>query len=325
MGIYNYIIYGVGFEDYQEAHWSALRNDPEIHLLEHGIAGSRLCRRLFDVHWSYKINAKLSLPLKQLWFRKMTRAFFPEKKPICFIFLGGKYISQSKKFAAYLKKLNPQNRRVSLFLDVVHSSQLRSETDLMLSYDKGQSEHYGFTHFDISLYSTLMSVTMPEKFDYDAFFIGFAKDRLDSIHALYRTLSAAGLRTHFLIVGVSPEQRIEGSGLQYLEKPIPYREVISILQHSRCILELSQATATGNTMRTFEAIAYRRKLLSNRPVEAFGTFYCPENMLCYTRPEEINLDFLRTPVNYVAYEGMRAGSTPEEFKAFMEQKLASPQ
>lgn len=321
MGAYNYIIYGTGFEDYQEPMWSTLRDDPEIRIVEHGITGSRLIRRLFDFHWSHKVNALFRLPFKQIWFKKMTNYSFPEEKPICFVFVEGKYLSQSMELAEYLKKLNPQNRRAIVFMDLVRSGQSHPEADLTLSYDRGQCDRFGYTYYDMSLYSTLMPVTMPETFDYDAFFIGFAKNRLDDIHAVYRTLSAAGLRTRFMVVGVKPEQRIEGEGLEYLEKPISYREVISILQRTRCIVELTQANATGHTLRTLEAIAYRRKMLFNRPVEALGDFYCPENMQGFTNPAEIDLDFLRTPVNYAVYEGWRAGRSAEEFKAFMEQKL----
>lgn len=325
---YNYFFYGVD-EDYIQALFGDLKKYPNVHFHPYG-AGTRnpLIRTLFKIHWSAKLNSRVRLPFKRIWFRKMCSYDFKNDLPICYIFLGGQYIAGNSKLQNYIWARNPDNRIVIQYEDLIRKKNyknfelVRASADYLVTYDADEAKDYHICLFDKQIYSPIQEPTQPSKFDYDVYFLGFAKDRLDLIHRIYRKLSADGLKCCFIICGTKPEDRIEADGIIY-SQPIPYAKNISYLQKSRCVLELVQAGSDGFTLRTQESICYHRKLLTNHLSITKQSFYEPGYISTFSDETQIDTKFLTEPINESLFENA-PDLSPDNYLTFLEQLLEEP-
>ncbi|MBQ7999882.1 MAG: hypothetical protein IJ298_01530 [Ruminococcus sp.] len=253
----------------------------------------------------------------------MCKQNFNNNKPCCYIFHSGKYIDQTPALYDYIKKLNPDNKAVVIYCDLISKKQwdiskVKSVSDMIVTYDKGEAEEYGVDYFPLDFYGAVEEVTTPDTFENDVYFLGFAKDRLEEIHSAYRVLSDAGCKCKFIICGTQEKDRIEGEGLHYIS-PISYRENLKNVNSSRCVLEIIQGGSCAPTLRLHEACTYKRKLITNNTNPEYNDYIDSSNLLVYENAEEIDTDFGRTPVNYKGFES--EAKSPLKFIEYLENNL----
>lgn len=302
---YNYIIYKVT-QDYLKPLFVPLKKYDYVRVYDRAFDSGRFLQKLFFLHWSNKINSRIKLPFKRLWFKKMCRQSFNNDNPCCYIFNGGKYLYEAPQLYKYIKSLNPQNKVAVYFLDLIEKTAgsiecFRDCSDAIISYDKDNAKKHNIECFDEITYGAITDVTEPTEFDWDVYFLGFAKDRLERIYNAYRVLTEAGLRCNFIICGTKPEDRIEGAGLHY-QDPISYAENLENVKKSRCILELMQGGSNATTLRTQESITYKRKLLTDHLSVADQPYFNPAFMSLFAEPEQIDTSFAASPINYFAFD-----------------------
>lgn len=63
--------------------------------------------------------------------------------------------------------------------------------------------------------------------------------------------------------------------------PLKEKEMIDVYESSRCVLDSSQAGQLGLTIRVFEALGARKKLITTNEDIVNYDFYCPENIYVY--------------------------------------------
>ncbi len=302
---YNYVFYNIG-HDYYKPIFSEFSNFPFIKTFSRAFNSNILLQKLFFIHWSAKFNRKINLPFKNIWFKKMCQHKFPTTKPVCFVFLGGKYLSQDEGLVKYIKKLNPENKCVVLYLDLISKRKIDIEkikkiADAVVSYDKGEAEQFGIHFQEMDYYTPLIEVTEPENFQYDVCFLGFAKDRLNEIHKAYNFFAKQGLKCKFIVCGTKPEDRIPGEGLIY-SPPVSYMENLKILNSSKCVLELIQGDSVAPTLRLREAKTYKRKLITNNQNEEYLKSLDKSNLCVFKDIEKIDIDFVKSEINYSAFD-----------------------
>lgn len=323
---YNYVFMNVS-EDYLAPCFFPLKKYPNVRVYRHAFQANKLTDRLFRLHWSKKINSKIQLPFKSLWFSRMCRQDFDNSDPICYVFLGGKYICEDERLLRYIKKQNSRNKCIISCFDLIAKKHWDMEKvkkccDYVMTYDAGEAEKYGILFFDDLAYGEIMDVTTPDTFENDVYFLGFAKDRLADIHKVHTKLSRAGLKCKFIVCGTKPEDRMEGEGLVYQE-PISYRENLRNVLCSKCILELLQGGSEAPTLRMKEAQVYKRKLLSNNAKLPEQAYFDRENMRVFEDAGQIDLDFIRSPMDYGSFD---AGHyDPAKRIAFLEALLGKEQ
>lgn len=293
-------------------------------ICRNGMLKSRgLLNKLHKIHWSYKLNRKIKLPFKRVWFSDMAKPKFPKERPVCYVFFGGQYCINDYGLIDYIRKQNPENKVVAYFLDLVRHKnikdfdELKKKCDLLVSYDRDESLEHGFSYFDKGVYSRLAETTHPAEFEYDLYFVGYAKDRLDRLIQIHSYLSQRGVRCQFKLAGLAPEIVLNGEGLVRMDKPLAYEDVVKDIQKTRCILELSQKNATGQTMRTCEAICYQRKLLTDRMLQSTDH---PSQFKSFTEPESIDVMFLTSPLAYEEFTN-ETSLSPVSFIDFLETLL----
>lgn len=262
-----------------------------------------LLHKIHKIHWSQKVNNIINLPFKKIWFKKMTNGNFNNDKPTCFVLFYGQYGIREPKLLDYIKEINPENKIAVHYLDLIireeeHIDMLKNKTDLIYSYNKQEVEKYGIEYFCTNIYSRTQKITTPKSFKYDLYFIGHPKGRLDYLLQLCKYLTEKKVKCMFKIAGVPRKERIKQNGIVYLNKPIPYPNVEKDIQDTRCILELLQPGSDGATMRCLEATAYKRKLLTNGPDISNRMFFCDAQMKSFSDFNEIDIDFLTSPLPY---------------------------
>lgn len=320
---YNYVFNNIS-EEYLAPVFEPLANEENVRVYQQAFRANALVQKLFFLHWSAKINAKLKLPLKKLWFRKMCRQSFPNDKPICYVFAGGKYLTQEKKLFKYIKKQNPKNKAIILCFDLISKKhwdieQIRNVCDQIVTYDADEAVQYNVEHLDAVMYDAITDITMPDTFQNDVYFLGFAKDRLAQIHAAYQRLFESGLKCKFIICGVPREKQIKGEGLIYSE-PISYRDNLENVKNSRCILEIMQGRSNAPTLRTEEAHIYRRKLLTNNTNLVNQPYYDASHMRVFSDTELIDTEFVKEKIDYAAFDDSFDYS-PRKMISFFEKLL----
>ena len=320
---YNYVLLNFG-GDYLEPVFHPLKNYPFVRLYSRAFDGNWLLQKLCFLHWSAKLNRRIRLPGKRIWYRRLLKQSFTEDKPCCYVFCGGKYITEDPGLYACIKKQNPENKCVVFCYDLISKKQwdiekVRKCCDHIITYDPGEAKKYRIDLFQAFMYGAISEVTEPQTFENDVYFLGFAKDRLHQIHAVYHTLSDSGLRCKFLICGVPKEKQLKGEGLHYCE-PIPYRENIENVKRSKCVLELMQGGSDAPTLRTEEAHVYRRKLLTNHLGLVNQPYYDCNNMRVFSEPDEIDVAFLKEPINYSSFDDSYDYS-PYQLIAYLENLL----
>ena len=300
---YNYILYNMETAD-KWLIYKDLLNLDNVRMCKGAIpTNNPLLHKLHKLHWAAKLNSKINLPFKKLWFKKMTNGKFGNNKPTCFVLFGGQYGIRDPRLLDYMKKINPENKVAIHYRDLIepnakHIDMLKSKSDIIYTYNKSEVEKYGVEYFCSYIYSRCHEVTTPKEFKYDVYFVGYSKGRLDFLKDLCAHLTDNGVKCMFKIAGVPEENRSQQEGIVYLDKPIPYEQVVKEIQDTRCILELLQPGSDGATMRSIEAIAYKRKLLTNGKNISERDFYSDIQMHEIDEIENIDIEFLKSPLPY---------------------------
>lgn len=322
---YNYFIIGA-FDDYIRLGYQPLTSRSDVYLPESPIGKApRLLRALHKLHWSAKLNAKIRLPMKRIWFKKMCRHSFDSKKPICYVFIGGQYIAGNRELRDYIRSLNPENRIVILFGDLIAKKHykdfeaVRNSADILITYDKKEAETYGILCCGSRQYNRLQEVTEPDRFDTDVYFLGYAKDRLDTIMEVYRYLTENGLKCRFDLAEVPADRQQPLEGISYISG-IPYQESVRRLNKAKCVLEVCQKGSDACTKRMVESVVYHRLLLTNADV-VHSEYYIPQTMLQFHEASDIDIEALKRPIPYGAFSEANHSFSPVQKLLFIDNHL----
>jgi hypothetical protein len=157
----------------------------------------------------------------------------------------------------------------------------------------GDAERYGWI-FCNHIYST-QQFRGPAGFDSDVFFVGRAKNRLESILRVYERLTGLGLRCEFHILDVDEGDMRYTGDIKY-NTWMPYRETLRRMLRSRCLLEILQAPGDGPTLRMVEAVVYNKKIITNDAAAPTNTYYDGRFMRVFSAPEEVDAGFIRDDI-----------------------------
>lgn len=259
-------------------------------------------RLLYAIHHAERINQKIRLPFKKIWFPLYFKNVFNNKKPMCFII----HSTLPFDYFKYLKKHYPDCKLVLLHRDLKWVCDKRapglsqhSILDLELSIDKRESEKYGFIWF--SEFESKIDIRPAEKQESGVFFAGKAKDRLPLLMDIYRKLTEAGIDCRYYLVGVPVEQQTPHSGVVYSDKFMPYREMLEHTVNTGCVLEVNQEGADGYTSRFLESVMFNKKLITNNAAIKETKFYSEDKIRYFKTAEDIDVEFVRSGSRGVDY------------------------
>ena len=259
-------------------------------------------RFLYAVHHAERINQKVRLPLKQIWFPYYFKNTFNNSKPMCFII----HCTLPFNYFKYLKKKYPNCKLVLLHRDLVKVCEKRAPglvrnniLDLEMTYDKGESEKFGFPWF--SEFESKIDIKPAEKLESDLFFAGKVKDRLQILMDIYHRLADAGIKCFYYLVGVPKDKQKAYPGIVYSDRFMTYREMLEHTVNTGCVLEINQEGADGYTSRFLESVMFNKKLITNNFSVKDTKFYSDDRINCFKKAEDIDIEFVRMGSNGVDY------------------------
>ena len=262
---------------------------------------------LRKLHCHPAINRYIELPFKFIWSDSLRSIPWDLEKEYIVLFtnssiypLKAEYLLalQRKYHIKYVLHLNDP-------WDSTYSSKVREYVkkinfDYIFTVDNGDAEKYGFLLSE-SHYSMLVD-TQCVPLQYDLYFTGQNKGRLDFLHKIYNKLKEGNVSSLFRVARVKKnEQRC--IGIVY-NKMVPYQTILEEIKKSNCILEVLSPGMTGASLRYNEAVCYNKKLLTNNKGIVDLPFYNPKYMRIFEKSEEIDCEWIkeRIPVDY-HYDG----------------------
>ncbi len=240
------------------------------------------------------------LPLKRLWYNFYTCApYFDKEKVQYAIFTENNVLSFSRGFLSRLRGDYPNLVMVFEFTNVCgkynNFKKLLRVMDLydhIVTFNEADSRQYGF-RFRRLCYS----FREPEESDVpytDLFFIGKEKGRLPDLLSIYDHVTQLGLKCSFYITNVAADKQAARKGIIY-NRWIPYRKVLQHVSHTRCILEILEDQSNYFSLRTYEALVYKKKLITAAPDVLKADFYSSSQMLYIQKAKDITREFFEVP------------------------------
>lgn len=142
-------------------------------------------------------------------------------------------------------------------------------------YDEGMCKKYGFK-FNTIMYSR--NVSQPKSVHkYDAFFLGFAKDRENELIQIHKKLISAGMKPRFYVFGSNTNNPYEG--FEYLDGYVNYKEYLNMMSECSIIVDIAQSNQDGFSMRVMESIFFDKKLISTNKALKNAGFFSSNNIL----------------------------------------------
>ena len=320
---YNYVIYSYPL-DYFRIMFSDVIKQDNVEYIDNPIAhfyNNKLAQFLYNFHNNDYLNYLFKLPFKHVWLKHYYRDDFRNPKQKCFIFLMGWLVKENEPFFEILKMNYPDCKLLIYFEDLVSTrgyldlSLIKKYFNLAISYDEEDAKRHNFYYYPTFL-SKIDVNDNPDIANSDACFIGAAKARYDQIIRIYETLQESGVRCDFQVSRMNKGQK-RHTGIRYIPYMIPYSEYLEHTNKSNCIVEIMQEHAVGYTLRTWEALIYGKKLLTNNPSILSAPFYNDEQFRYFERADDIDASFTKSRLEY-ALTSMTDKPSPIHFLHFIE-------
>lgn len=130
------------------------------------------------------------------------------------------------------------------------------------------------------------------------YFIGaHLESRVKAINDFLRIANKHGLDTNFMIGG-RPKNGVYKYPISIIKGGVKYQENLKYVQEANILIDFVNPLHNGLSFRVFEALYYRKKLITNNQDIINYDFYHPNNIFVWdgeNMDEESLLDFLKKP------------------------------
>lgn len=212
-----------------------------------------------------------------------------QNKEYDFIFAirGG---SISPKSINKIKKRNPQAKTILYLWDSIKENPLVNEIlpcfNVVISFDPLDCERYGFIYqplfFTDEFDSTIQDIN--KKYKYDLTFIGIDhSDRYQILKKLKNDAEEQNLNVLLYLyttkLGFYKRKLLHSKNYQGINKNdfqfkmLTTKEIATIYDNSKCVIDIELDVQSGMTMRTFELLAAKKKMITtNQNIKNFELF-----------------------------------------------------
>src|SRR5690606_21138021 len=151
--------------------------------------------------------------------------------------------------------------------------------DRFFVFDKNDEEKYQGVEFTTNFYFDYLPEFSIIK--QDVFFVGtFMKDRIEDIAFIASELQHLGLNININIV-YNNEKKIEKYRkypINFIKKGLTFEESMIECKSSEIVLDVENKIHAGLSFRAFEAVGYKRKLITNNKLVKEFDFYNERNI-----------------------------------------------
>lgn len=297
-----YIIIGQG-QEWCYYSWKSVSNDDKIVFYksaEDRIGGS-LLGKICIKHLQYRNNKGNPLPFRRIWYKRIVSSLHIDTQTKFIVFYDWGVLARDINFIHYIKLIRPDIKLIYLFSNIVEVSgarkyntlnQLWDFFDQVYAFEKGDAKKYGFDYTPL-IYDRVVEYREVEN-DIDVFYVGNAKDRINTLHAIYAKCMEAGLHCVFYINGVSKENQLYSN--IYYNKPLSYKNVLQYIARSRCMVDAIQGGSTAMTIKVCEAVIYNKKLITTNKNILEEAYYSIDRFLLFDLDSDVR-QFVKGPMH----------------------------
>ncbi len=301
MDKYHLIIFGDTWDVYQIAHRAWIEDSAVCYIptfRPHGLLG-----QLQRLQFNPRINNVIKIPGKNWWNSYYLRNI--RKDHLCFLITEPWLRLESGiKLLPYLRKTYPDSKMVCYTQDLIHTIKdqythrpinvdyIKKYVDLFISYDTTDAEKHNISYHP-TVYSPLSFIEKDQEKQYDLFFLGRDKGRLQTLINIAQEAKKRSLKCSFILLEVPKAQRIACEGISYYDGTVSYRENLKLCASSKCILELLQQEASSPTFRTWEAIMLNKKLVTNNHSITGSEIYDNRYLSVFNTVEDMDWGFIK--------------------------------
>lgn len=262
---------------------------------------SKVLKILEKVLYNRRLNRHIKVPFKKLYNRYYTLSSynFDPKEKYWIIILNGTLCSYySEEYLLNLKRCNSNIKLAMVLYDSFSNRSAKRAIslipafDVVFSFDERNAHEYGLKYI-YSTFSTPDYLKVDENYKSSAFFIGNGADREQELNENLSYIAQNVKDSKFGIVGVKQEKY---KGLIDYNEPISYREELMYAYNTNCIVEIVKQGQSGITLRTCEAIAFNKKLLTNNTNIKNQPFYNSKYISIFENIEDIDIDFIKKDI-----------------------------
>jgi len=249
--------------------------------------------KLYKKDFKYKVAVlwmeKCRLPFESLWYEDWKK----EIENYDTVIINA--LNLSWKILSFIHYKNPHARLIVWYWDTVNDKNRLPDKYKPLcevwSFDEKDCSYYGFKKNTQFYYPLPVSHTPVL---YDAMFVGQDKGRAKQLQQICTFLQQCGLTVYSYVQRykkgkVHPEHPVR--------MPLPYKDVVSLVAHSRCIIDIPKQGQAGLTMRVLESLFYAKKLITTDKNIAGADFFHPANIFIWDNPSPNDLlNFFSLPV-----------------------------
>lgn len=250
------------------------------------------------IYCTRRINKIIRLPYRSIWYSKVPNYDISEVKTIL-VMDGVLECMNTSELKMYKRK----GKRVYLYmidsfdsfspvLSTVRKIILSNYWDRIYTFDKADSDKYGFIYWGFNYYSKNKEISL-SKITNDIYYTGGIKgERYEMIKTLYDFFQRNNVSCNFDIALCGNKEKKSDSRLTYRKHWISYENVLRMVLSSNCILEVMQKNQSGPSLRYFEAVVYNKKLLTNNSNIVNFPFYDSRWMKIFKNIEDIDVDWI---------------------------------
>ncbi|MCJ7834119.1 hypothetical protein MUB23_01745 [Cuneatibacter sp. NSJ-177] len=294
-----FVVVGQG-SDYGAVRWNDLKKmENAVYLEAPFVSNNAVSDTLCHAHASFTVNNCIPLPCKRIWKKKysLNKVAIHPGDHYFIIFTDIALARYDVKYVAEYKK---RHSNVTLVLMINNAMYLREKLlknhlqhmDLIYSFSEKDAGDYKFL-FQPDIYSEINPEDAPE-IQSDLFFAGNANDRVDLLNDLGRYMLDHSVNAHIYVQNTKDKDKKVPEGIHYNEW-LSYATIMDENLHTNCILEVVGDRYTGMTLRTVEALCFKKKLLTNNYTIEHMPFYDPRFIHIFKKEnlESIDLEFIK--------------------------------
>lgn len=171
--------------------------------------------------------------------------------------------------------------------------------DEIFSFDKADAEKNNFKL--ITNYNYLPKIKQVEPAKYDLIYLGSYDKRISFLSTIITKIQSLKLTYNFVVVGKKTWTKNinvqNNNEINFTRKRIKHLEISHYYNQGKVLLDLMRENQTGLSFRFFEAMALKKKIITNNPTVKEYDFYRPENILVLNH-DLSNVDKLFFETNY---------------------------
>lgn len=222
-----------------------------------------------------------------------------EKVIVLFFSASLRSASYTSQLLLKLKKMTPNLRLACFYVDTVEEPVSRCANEIRKDNGVFDRVYSSIESFDwCKEWNTPYSRMSCERVanEYDLYFCGNNKGRIDFMISLANKLRENGLTIHLDIrpEGFNiPEENIDQFFIIDDQHVLDYSEVVERTCKANCILDLVQKGQKGVSLRFYEAVVYNKKLLTNNPTIYEFPYYDARYMKYFDKIEDVDFAWLQ--------------------------------